>query len=177
MYKDFKVTESELIEGVVIMEPDFFEDNRGILYTDYLEEYTFEKFGLKFNHSKIACSKKNVLRGIHGDTESFKMVSCVYGSVFQVAVDLRPSSSTYLSCQTFELTSNNPKSILLPPGVGNAFLVTSLESVYSYKLSYPGAYIDANEQFTVLWSDPKLGIKWPITNPILSKRDQNANNL
>lgn len=177
MYNDFKVKQSEVIEGLSIIEPDFFEDHRGILYTDYLSDFTKDVLGLEFNHSKVAVSNRGVLRGIHGDEKSFKLVSCIYGEVFQVAVDLRENSPTYLSHQTFVLNGNVPKLILLPPGIGNSFLVTSPNAVYSYKLSYDGKYIDAGDQFTCHWADPKLNIQWPIKDPILSKRDQDASYL
>lgn len=177
MYNDFKISESQKIEGLIIIEPDFFQDHRGILYTDYLEDFTHEVLSLDFNHSKVAISNGKVLRGIHGDKKSYKLVSCLYGEVFQVAVDLRENSPTYLSHQTFVLNANMPKLILLPPGIGNAFLVTSAKAVYSYKLSYDGKYIDADDQFTCHWADPKLNIQWPIKDPILSKRDQDASYL
>ena len=177
MYNDFRVTESAIIEGLKIIEPDFFEDNRGILYTDYLQGFVKEELGIDFNHSKVAISNENVLRGIHGDSKSFKLVSCLHGEVFQVAVDMRKDSPTYLIHESFDLSSDKPKLILLPPGIGNAFLVTSTKAVYSYKLSYEGEYIDADDQFTCHWADPQLNIKWPNKKPILSKRDQNASYL
>jgi len=177
MYNDFNLKESTKITGLTIIEPDYFEDERGMLFTDYLYEFTKQEFSLEFNHSKVAVSKKNVLRGIHGDYKSYKLVSCLHGEVFQVAVDLRKDSPTYLANETFSLNSKRPKLVLLPPGVGNAFLVISDDAVYTYKLSYRGEYIDANEQFTCHWADPKLKIQWPNKEPILSKRDQNASYL
>jgi dTDP-4-dehydrorhamnose 3,5-epimerase len=177
MYNDFKVSDSSKIKGLKIIEPDFFEDHRGMLYTDYLKDFSLKVLDLDFNHSKIAVSKKDVLRGIHGDHKSYKLVSCLYGEVFQVAVDLRKDSPTYLANQSFDLTPNKPKLILLPPGIGNAFLVLSNHAVYSYKLSYEGSYIDADDQFTCHWADPTLNIQWPINEPILSKRDQDASYL
>ena len=177
MYDDFIVTESSVIEGLKIIEPDFFEDHRGMLYTDYLRDFSLKVLGIDFNHSKIAVSKKDVLRGIHGDHKSHKLVSCIYGEVFQVAVDLRKESPTYLAHESFVLNPDKPKLILLPPGIGNAFLVTKPQAVYSYKLSYRGKYIDADDQFTCHWADPEFNIQWPVKEPILSKRDQNASFL
>ena len=177
MYNDFNVSESSKIKGLKIIKPDFFEDHRGMLYTDYLQDFSVKVLGLDFNHSKIAVSKEDVLRGIHGDHKSYKLVSCLYGEVFQVAVDLRKESPTYLAYESFILNPDKPKLVLLPPGIGNAFLVTSNQAVYSYKLSYEGNYIDADDQFTCHWADPKLNIQWPIEEPILSKRDQDASYL
>ena len=89
MYNDFKVTESEIIKDLIIVEPDFFKDHRGIIYTDYLQEFAKQVMGLEFKHSKVAISNGGVLRGIHGDHKSYKLVSCLFGEIFQVAVDLR----------------------------------------------------------------------------------------
>lgn len=73
--------------------------------------------------------------------------------------------------EKFKLNSENNMQILVPPGMGNSFYVHSDEAVYHYKLAYEGNYIDADEQFTFAWNDPKLGIDWPCENPILSERD------
>ncbi len=175
MYNDFNVINSKIFPGEVqIIRPDIFHDNRGILFTDFLDDYFQKSFSpsLKFIHSKNAINNAKVLRGIHGDFESFKLVQCLYGSVFQVVVDCRKDSKTFLKHETFELKHNEPKMVLLPPGFGNAFLVTSHEAVYNYKLAYAGSYNDYDRQFTYKWNDPKIGVNWPINNPTLSKRDQ-----
>ena len=70
------------------------------------------------------------------------------------------------------LSDRNNKQVLLPPGVGNGFLVLSDHSVFHYKWSYEGEYADVDEQFTIKWNDPMVGIEWPINNPILSRRDK-----
>ena len=112
------------------------------------------------------------MRGIHGDYESYKLINCVYGKIFQVVVDCRKKSPTYLKYDSFELNHNDPKLILIPPGFGNAFQVVSNYSIYNYKLAYLGDYNDYDKQFTYKWNDDRIGIKWPLTKPILSKRDK-----
>lgn len=174
MYNEFKLTKSEIIPDVVIIEPDVFRDHRGFLYTDSLKSFYQEHISpdLSFDHSKYAHNEKHVLRGIHGDFESWKLVQCVFGSIYQVVVDNRPDSPTYMEFDSFELTHEKPKMILMPPGFGNAFLVTSEYAVYNYKLSYVGDYNDYDKQFTIKWNDPNLGISWPIKSPVLSNRDK-----
>ena len=89
------------------------------------------------------------------------MVSCVYGKIFQVVVDNRPKSKTYLKYEAFEISHESPIQILIPPGFGNAFLVLSDYAVYNYSLSYDGQYNDYDNQFTLKWNDKRLQIKWP----------------
>ncbi len=171
--KDFKITKSKL-RGVFIFKPSVNIDKRGTLYTSFYKE-VFDDYlpdNLYFKHDKFSRSLKNVLRGIHGDTKSWKLVTCVYGEIFEAIVDLRKNSPTYKKWESFIISDKNPFSILLPPGIGNSFLVRSDVAVYHYKLAYPGEYLDAKDQFSVKWNDPEIGIKWPILNPVLSERDK-----
>lgn len=175
MYNDFKIVKSNVFPGEVqIIIPDKFTDDRGTLFTDFLDDFFQNSFEprLKFVHSKNAINNAKVLRGIHGDFKSHKLVQCLFGSIFQVVVDCRTESKTFLKHETFELNHKEPRMILLPPGFGNAFVVTSKEAIYNYKLAYTGKYNDYDKQFTYKWNDPSIGIKWPIIDPILSKRDQ-----
>ena len=90
----------------------------------------------------------------------------------QVAVDMRPESHTYLEYETFTLNDKTRKQVLIPPGFANGHLVMSDYGIFSYKQTT--LYGGAKKQFTVKWNDPKVGIEWPIDNPILSLRDKNA---
>jgi dTDP-4-dehydrorhamnose 3,5-epimerase len=175
MYNDFRVLRSKIFpDEVQIIIPDTFSDERGILFTDFLNDFFKNTFkpSLRFVHSKNAINNSKVLRGIHGDFKSFKLVQCLYGTIFQVVVDCREESETYLKHETFELNYKEPQMILIPPGFGNGFLVTSECAIYNYKLSYSGTYNDHERQFTYKWNDPRIGIHWPIKNPVLSKRDE-----
>ena len=157
-----------MINGVVIREQDAFTDYRGDLFTTWKEN----DFDLKFNHDKVSTSRKNVLRGIHGDNKSWKLVTCLYGEIYFVIVDNRESSDTFIQWDSMILSDRNRKQVLIPPGVGNGFLVLSDHSVFHYKWSYEGKYADVDEKFTIKWNDPIIGINWPIDNPILSRRDK-----
>ena len=170
---NFETKLSEKIQGLRIFTPSVFEESRGSIWTSYNTDQ-LEKFlpeDLFFKHDKFSCSKHNVLRGIHGDNKSWKLVSCISGSIMQVVVDMRSQSSTYLAHECFDLGSHNHQMILIPPKLGNAFYVNSESAIYHYKLAYEGDYADYDQQFTVAWNDPRLKINWPTLNPILSERD------
>ena len=153
---------------VKIHQSDSFEDFRGELYTLFKQEES----DLIFNHDKVSISRKHVLRGMHGDSKSWKLITCLSGEVYLVVIDNRPESVNYLKWDSIILSSKNKKSILIPPMFANGHLVLSDEATFFYKWSYPGEYPDVKDQFTLKWNDPNINIFWPIENPILSKRDK-----
>ena len=155
---------------VKINQPDSFEDYRGELYTIFKQEYN----ELIFNHDKVAISRQNVLRGLHGDDKSWKLITCLAGEIYLVVVDNRSESPNYLKWDSVVLTSKNKKSVLVPPMFANGHLVLSQEATFFYKWAYPGNYPDVQDQFSLNWNDPKLNIHWPIENPILSDRDKSS---
>jgi len=159
-----------MFKDVRIFEPDVFTDFRGDLWTTWKrDEFPLD---VDFNHDKVSTSRKDVLRGIHGDFKSFKLIACLYGEMYFILVDNRKDSKTYLQWDSMILDDRNKKMVLVPPGVGNGFLVLSEHSVFSYKWSYDGEYPDVEDQFTIKWNDERLNIDWPIANPILQKRDR-----
>ena len=173
---------SKKLEEVTIIQPDVFYDYRG----EYIETWNVENYKIfdhlvngnkpiVFKQDDISTSVKHTLRGLHGDSETWKLVSCVYGSLLQVVVDMRESSDTYLEYDMFSINDKNRNQILIPPGFANGHLVMSDFGIFSYKQST--LYGGASKQFTVKWSDPKLNIPWPIDNPILSSRDKNADTI
>jgi dTDP-4-dehydrorhamnose 3,5-epimerase len=157
-------------KDVRIFTPSCHSDYRGDLWTVWKKESMLSN--IEFIHDKVSTSRKNVLRGIHGDFKSSKLISCLHGEIYLVVVDNRPDSQTYLEWDWIILSGKNRKSIFLPPGFGNGFYVLSTESVFYYKWAYEGDYPDVDDQFTIKWNDDKLGIDWPTNNPILQKRDK-----
>ena len=149
-------------------QPDSFEDFRGELYTLFKQE----EHELVFNHDKVSVSRQNVLRGMHGDSKSWKLITCLSGVVYLVVIDNRPESPNYLKWDSIVLSETNRKQVLVPPMFANGHLVLSDTAVFFYKWSYPGEYPDVKDQFTLKWNDPKVNVHWPIDNPILSKRDK-----
>ena len=164
-----KVEKTEL-EGVLLIDPPTnFKDFRGS-YIELYNERLYKKYGINDNfiQDDISTSKKNVLRGIHGDSSTCKLVSCLYGEFYLVVVNNNPDSSQYMKWKSFNLSDTNRKQVLIPPRFGNGHLVISNICIYHYKQT---TEYDRSGQFTIMWNDPAYDIKWPINNPILSKRD------
>ena len=170
---EFSIVDSEVLLGVKVITPSVFEESRGSIWTSYNSDSlgSLLPLDLSFKHDKFSQSNSGVLRGVHGDHKSWKLVSCIQGEIQQVVVDMRESSATYLKWQSFDIGCSNRSLVLIPPGMGNAFYVKSSSATYHYKLAYPGNYIDADEQFTVPWNDPRINISWQTSDPILSNRD------
>lgn len=158
------------LDGVLLIKLDSFEDHRGEYVETYNEEL-YKKNGIdtKFVQDDISVSSKHVLRGIHGDMFTWKLISCLFGKFYLVAVDCKRDSDNFGKWQSFVLSDKNRNQVLVPPGYGNGHLVLSDTAIFHYKQS---TYYNPSKQFTYKWNDPKLNIWWPITNPILSKRDE-----
>ena len=157
-------------DGVTHFTPDAYTDFRGSLWT--LWKKGEKGKDLSFNHDKVSTSRKDVLRGIHGDNVTTKLITCVHGEVYCVAADNRTNSETYRGWRWIMLSHSNRKQIILPPGVGLGYLVMSENASILYKWSYKGDYPDVEDQFTIKWNSLDFNIDWPITEPILSKRDK-----
>ena len=157
-------------EEVKVFTPDVHTDYRGELWTTWKKgEFPID---LEFNHDKVSTSRKNVIRGIHGDNKSWKLVTCLYGELYFVIVDNRKDSINYLEWDCIILNDKNRSSVLIPPGFGNSFCVLSNYSIFMYKWRYKGRYPDVEDQFTLKWNDERIGINWPIEKPILQLRDK-----
>ena len=154
----------------MLIEPDIFEDFRGQYIEIYNEVLYREKgINIKFVQDDIATSHKNVLRGIHGDSENWKLISCLRGEIFSVIVNCDPCSKNFGKWQSFLLSEKNRKQILIPPMHGNSYLTLSDMSIFHYKQT---TYYDRSKQFTYKWNDSRFKIDWPVENPILSERDK-----
>jgi dTDP-4-dehydrorhamnose 3,5-epimerase len=158
------------LEGVrLITPPTVFEDFRGS-YIELYNEELYRKAGIDvtFVQEDISVSTRHVLRGIHGDAETWKLVSCLHGKFYLVVVNWDERSPQHRQWESFVLSDQNRLQVLIPPRFGNGHLVLSDTAIFHYKQS---TYYDRAGQFTVLWNDPALGIWWPVSDPILSRRD------
>lgn len=165
-----KVSKTNL-DKVLLITPDIFEDFRGQYVETYNEKLYWAKgIDVKFVQDDIAVSFKNVLRGIHGDLETWKLISCLYGEIFVAVVNCDVDSKEFGKWQSFILSDKNRQQVLIPPKHGNSYLTLSDLSVFHYKQS---TYYNPTGQFTYKWNDPRFKIPWPIKNPILSQRDKN----
>ena len=163
-----------MFKDIKILKSTNFKDKRGILWTTW-RKGVFKK--IIFNHDKFSLSKKNVLRGLHCDFKSWKLITSIYGKFLLVVVDMRKNSKNYLKHKKFILDHKKPKMILVPPYYANGHLCLTNMCLFHYKWSYKGRYLDKDKQKSYLWKDPKINIKWPIKKPILSKRDKEAKAL
>ena len=162
------------IGGVLVFNNSLFKDKRGLIWSSWKKKSGFK---VKFNHDKFSLSKKNTLRGFHCDFKSWKLITSVYGKFLLVAVDVRKNSKNFLKHKKWIVDYKKPKLILIPPYYANAHLCLTDICIFHYKWSYKGKYIDASNQKSFLWNDPKINVKWPLNKPILSKRDKNAKKI
>jgi len=158
------------LNGVFKIELESFSDHRG-KYTETYNEDAYKQAGIDINfiQDDISFSKKNVLRGIHGDDATHKLVSCLHGSFVLIIVNNDGESEEYKKWITFNLSGEDNIQILIPPKFGNGHFVTSEDAIFHYKQN---TYYNPQGQFTILWNDPKYNFVWPNNNPILSKRDE-----
>jgi len=149
---------------------DVFEDFRGE-YVETYNEALYRDHGIdaKFIQDDISVSSRHVLRGIHGDSTTWKLISCLYGRFYLLVVNADNDSEDFGKWQSFVLSDKNRMQVLVPPKHGNAHLVLSETAIFHYKQS---TYYDRSTQFTYKWNDPRFNIWWPIDNPILSQRDR-----
>ena len=167
----FNIEKTKLSQVLKITPATIFNDFRGTYLETYNKPlYTENGIAINFIQDDISISKQNVLRGIHGDNKTWKLVSCLSGKFFLVVVNWDSNSSEYQQWISFEMDASNPYQILIPPKFGNGHLITSKEAIFHYKQS---TLYNRESQFTIYWNDVKLNIPWPIKNPIISKRDKN----
>ena len=168
-----KITKTKL-DGVVIIEPDVFGDNRGFFMESWNKK-KMEEAGLFYdfvqdNHSKSTV--KGTLRGIHfqkGEKAQAKLVYCVKGAVLDVAVDLRKNSPTFKQWVGIELSAENKKQLLIPRGFGHGFVTLTDDVEFLYKAdNYYAPEADAG----IRWNDSDIGVEWDVENPILSEKDK-----
>lgn len=162
--------EKTQLDGVLLIKPHIFEDFRGEYVETFNEEEYFAKgITCKFIQDDISVSTHNVLRGIHGDAETWKLISCLHGKFYFVVVNCDLESPDFGKWQSFTLSDKNRWQVLVPPKHGNGHLVLSESTIFHYKQT---TYYNPKGQFTYTWNDPKLNIWWPVKTPIISRRDE-----
>ena len=163
--------ESEHLNGVKVLALEAFNDERGFFMELYREDQ-FRKLGLptKFVQDNLSHSVRNVVRGLHfqWDPPVGKLMRVVAGSAFLVAVDIRKGSPTLGRWHGIEVAAGDNKQVWAPEGFARGFCVTSDVAEIEYKCT--GIY-NVNGQSGIRWNDPAIGVRWPVTNPILSGKD------
>lgn len=163
------------IEGVIIVEPTVFGDERGY----FMETYQYNDFcaggiDVKFVQDNQSKSKKGVLRGLHFQKQypQSKLVRVIKGEVYDVAVDLRKDSPTYGKYEGVLLSEHNKRQFFIPKGFAHGFVVLSDEAEFVYKVD---DFYHPNDEGGLMWNDPDIGIDWPIPEDmeiILSDKDK-----
>jgi dTDP-4-dehydrorhamnose 3,5-epimerase len=166
------------IDGLVLVEPTVHGDERGFLLETFSEpawrELGIEGPFVQENHSRS--TQRGTLRGLHFQTSpgQGKLVRCVRGAIFDVAVDLRRDSPTYGQWEGHVLDDEAHRQLWVPVGFAHGFQVVSEVADVAYKLT---SLYDPETESQIAWDDPEVGIEWPISDPILSARDRDAPRL
>ena len=165
------------LDGLVLIEPRVHGDERGFLVETFRDD-GWRDFGVgvafvQENHSR---SGRGILRGLHFQTRpgQAKLVRCLRGRIWDVAVDLRRDSPTYGEWEGYELDDERHRQLFVPVGFGHGFCVLSDQADVAYKLS---SYYDSATEAGIAWDDSDVGVEWPISEPVLSERDRTAPRL
>lgn len=163
------------IEGLLIIEPRVFQDNRGYFYESYnKQKYTEAGISADFVQDNQSFSQKGTLRGLHAQANPFaqgKLVRVLQGRVLDVAVDIRKNSPTYGQHVTVELSGENHKQFWVPSGFLHGFVTLEDDTIFTYKVTN---YYDKESEIGVIWNDPSLAIGWGINEAeaLLSPKDE-----
>lgn len=166
------------LQDCVIIEPKIFGDERGF----FLETFQATRYenlagiNLPFVQDNHSRSSSGVLRGLHFQKTNpqGKLVRVIKGEVYDVAVDIRPSSHSFGQWEAVVLSEENKKQFWVPPGFAHGFVVLSKTADFEYKCT---DYYDPSDEGSILWNDPDLDISWPVTSPLLSEKDAHASLL
>lgn len=161
------------IPDVIIINPRVFKDERGYFAETYKSsEFTNAGIPQTFVQDNQSCSSKGVIRGLHyqkNPAAQGKLVRVVYGSIFDVAVDLRKDSQTYGKWIGVELSAANKKMLYIPVGFAHGFAATSEKAEITYKMT--NEYSTESEA-GIIWNDPDIDINWPVNDPLISANDK-----
>jgi dTDP-4-dehydrorhamnose 3,5-epimerase len=162
------------LPGVILVEPDVHRDPRGF----FLETWNHAKYqaggiAAPFVQTNHSLSMQGTVRGLHAQRNKpqGKLVRCVEGTIFDVAVDIRRSSPTFRRWVGFELSAENFLQLWVPPGFAHGFAVLSPCAQVEYACT---DYYDPADEITIAWNDPQICVNWPVGQPVLSARDQRA---
>jgi len=161
------------IEGIRLLNSDLFADKRGYFYEKYNRNF-LSTYKVNFVQENISLSKKGTIRGIHWQSNpkaQDKLVTCVYGEIFDIAVDLRKESKTFGSYCSFLLNSNENKSIWIPKGFAHGFQALTNDCVIAYSVTNDYSF---NESRTLHPFCPTIAVEWPISKSIISDSDLGA---
>lgn len=162
------------LTGLKLITPRLFRDERGFFFESYRQShYASQGIEPLFVQDNVSFSVRNTVRGLHYQSEpgQDKLVSCHQGKIWDVAVDIRPSSPTFMQWIAVELDDVLHQQFFIPKGFAHGFCVLSETACVHYKVS---AFYDAKTECSLRWNDPDLKIAWPVQDPILAPRDKTS---
>ncbi|MFA5404034.1 MAG: dTDP-4-dehydrorhamnose 3,5-epimerase [Ignavibacteria bacterium] len=166
-----KISKTDL-EGVLIIEPDVFPDDRGFFFESFSKmKYEKEGFNFNFVQDNISKSTKGTIRGLHyqvGEFAQGKLCQVVLGKVYDCAIDIRFGSPTFGRYVGVELSGENHLQFWLPPGFAHGFSVLSDEAIFMYKCTN---YYSKKDERSIIFNDADLGIDWKVEVPVISEKD------
>jgi dTDP-4-dehydrorhamnose 3,5-epimerase len=122
-------------------------------------------------HGRFSKSYQGVLRGLHFDNKTWKLVQALVGDIYLVVLDVRENSKTYGQWESYIISERTRDQVLVPPGFANGHFALT-DCIFHYNLFYEGDYVDENKQGVIKWNDPEFKIEWPTDRPILQLRDR-----
>jgi len=169
------IVEETRLPGVLLVKPKLYGDSRGFFMETFNEgqysEQGIPEDGARLVQDNYSRSARGVLRGLHFQRKfpQGKLVQVVNGAVFDVAVDIRPGSSTFGKWVGMELSEDNRHQLWVPPGFAHGFCVLSEVADFQYKCT---DFYHPEDEGGIIWNDSEIGIEWPLENPLLSAKDQ-----
>ena len=159
---------------VPIYSPSVYREYRGEIFTTYHSKMHPVNGLLPADvevHSRFSKSYAGVLRGLHYDDKTWKLVQALVGDIYLVVLDVRPGSSTFGKWESYVISEKTRDQVLVPPSFANGHFVLT-DCVFHYTLFYQGEYVDENKQGVIKWNDPQFNIEWPTNTPTLQQRDR-----
>lgn len=174
-WKDFEISYLNTFETQVpVYSPSTYREFRGEIFTTYhssihpVTKILPDNLSIQNRFSK---SYKGVLRGLHYDDKTWKLVQAIVGDIYLVVLDVRKNSTTFGKWESYIISEKTRDQVLVPPGFANGHYALS-DCVFHYNLFYSGEYVDEQSQGVIKWNDARFNIEWPTENPVLQKRDR-----
>jgi dTDP-4-dehydrorhamnose 3,5-epimerase len=161
-------------QEVPVYSPAVYREYRGEIFTTYhssdhpANQYLPNNVNI---HSRFSKSYKGILRGLHYDSKTWKLVQALIGDIYLVVLDVRDDSSTFGKWESYIISEKTRDQVLVPPGFANGHYALT-DCIFHYNLFYTGEYVDENKQGVIKWNDERFKIEWPTNTPVLQERDR-----
>ncbi len=176
--KDYKHVEVSYLSTfgtqVPVYTPSVYREHRGEIFTTFHTEHHPATNVIPPNsnfHNRFSKSYTGVLRGLHYDDKTYKLVQALVGDIYLVVLDVRQDSSTYGKFESYIITEKTRDQVLIPPGFANGHYALT-DCIFHYTMFYEGEYVNEHHQGVIKYNDPKFNMIWPTNNPTLQERDK-----